>query len=286
MKTMQSCHLLLPSDTGRRLAVSAALLLLLVISLLTIPTARAFAQNSPPDQAMRTAEQLYARGEFALAAQSYQQLVDQGYADPVIFYNMGQAYWQNGDLGRALWSLRSAQSLDPRDPEIAAALAAVRAQLVGAQPAAADANPVTLATRWSAGLFSLDDLAWLALGLWSLFAALMLLFVLRAPFRKTRRVARVASPVVGVLLIVTVLALGSRLRLYNDVVEAVVVAPQVEISNGPGPEFGVQFALPGGAEVELVETRGDWVRIVEMGNGATGWAPREAVATVQPTGKG
>ncbi len=248
---------------------------------------RVFAQSGAAEQSMALAEQLYRQGEYALAAQTYQQLVDQGYADSTLFYNMGQAYIQAGDLGHALWSLRSAQAMDPRDAEIEAALSAVREQLAaGGQAVAAADNPMAQATALSVSWFSLNDLAIVALTLWFIFAALMLIFILRVSSRNLKRVARFAAPVIGVLLIVAMLALGSRTQLYNDAAEAVVVAQQVDMSNGPGPQFGVQFALPAGAEVDIVETRGDWVRIVDSGNGATGWAPADAVATVQPSSKG
>ena len=274
------------SNSFKRVVSTVIAVMFIAAMGVTIAVQPLLAQSSTPEDSMRTAEQLYARGEYELAAQSYQQLVDQGYADSTLYYNMAQAHMQNGELGRALWSLRSAQALDPRDPEVDAALTMVQEQLAGTNAYVPTEDPVERATELSASLFSVDDLAIIALLLWFLFAGLILLFVVRIPNRTLKRFARITTPIVGVLLIVAVLALGGRMRLYNDAAEAIVIASEVEISNGPGPEFGVQFALSEGSEVDIVETRGDWVRIVESVNGATGWAPANAVATVQPTGRG
>ena len=40
---------------------------------------------------LATARQLYEGGQYAQAAQGYQQLADQGFADSALFYNLGNA---------------------------------------------------------------------------------------------------------------------------------------------------------------------------------------------------
>ena len=261
--------------------VIAALLLSLVYA------GPAAAQSPSPHATLVTAEQLYARGEYALAAQGYQQLADQGYADSALFYNMGLAYWMAGDLGRALWSFKSAQAIDPRDAAVEGALQEVRSQIAAANAeAAGEPAPIEQVVAMASRVSTINELAMLGLGLWFLFAALLLVFILKSRSRAVRRMAAIAAPLVGVLLFVVMLAVGSRMYVYHSMKDAVVVASQVEVTNGPGPQYSVQFALPSGAEVEIVETRGNWVRIVEAGNRASGWAPVEAVATVQPSGRG
>lgn len=262
--------------------------LILVVLLWAIVLVRPLhAQSASPQTALATAEQLFARGEHALAAQAYQQLADQGYADSALFYNMGLAYWQSGDLGRALWSFKSAQAIDPRDAEIEAAVQEVRARIAAsAQDQPSDVAPLDQVAELTRRLSTFNELAWLGLGLWFVLSALLLIFVLESRSQVLRRVAAIAAPVVAVLLFVVMLAVGSRMHVYHAMADGVVIAPNVDVTNGPGPQYSVQFALPGGAEVDILETRGNWVRILESGNRAGGWAPIEAVATVQPNGRG
>ena len=152
---------------------------LLVFAPLLVRAATTSPAAAAPE-ALQTAEQLYRQGDYALAAASYRQLVDQGAADSGLFYNMGLAYRQAGELGQALWSLRSAESLDPRDPETRLALDA------GARPTgwqrrrrrrrlpAAESLPGRLAALTNPWLTA-DELAWLALSLWIVVAMLLLL---------------------------------------------------------------------------------------------------------------
>lgn len=245
-------------------------------------------------QAMQTAEQLYQKGQYALAAETYQQLADQGLVDSALYYNLGLSYLRAGDLGHALWSLRLAQQVDPRDESIQTTLADVRTQIAesaaasdltfGAVMDATGNNVVYRMAGLSNNWFTLNELAIIALSLWTFFALLLLVWVLRVQNGFLRRLARVGAPIVGILLVVAVLTLGSRMVQTHGLVEAVVVAEQLELNSGPGLQYGSRMALPAGAEVNVLEERGDWVFVKLDGNGPTGWAPADAVATLRLRG--
>jgi tetratricopeptide (TPR) repeat protein len=127
--------------------------------------------------ATQAAAQLYAQGDYALAAQAYTQLIDQGYGNVELYYNLGLAQYGAGDLTQALANLRQAALLAPRNGQVRAALA----ELAAAAPAAAPAQAsglhgalATLSSRW----FTHNELALLALGLWTLVMSGLLLGML------------------------------------------------------------------------------------------------------------
>jgi len=245
----------------------------------------------PVEQAYRTAAQLYANGDYTEAAQSYQQLIDQGYGDSALYYNLGQAHLQADNPARALWALRMAQELAPRDADISLALEQAHEQLAqteGAaegtaiQSTAAATDPIKLVQEATGRWLSLDELAILALLLWTGFVALMLLALFSDQGSRRRRWARLASLGIGACLIVASLTLGSRLIQPMNLQEAVVVAGPVELSSGPGAEYQGKITLPQGAEVSVTEARGEWVHVEFSESGASGWAPAEAVAVIAP----
>jgi hypothetical protein len=245
-------------------------------------------------QDMQTAEQLYRNGQYALAAETYQQVADQGFADATLYYNLGLSHLRAGDLGRALWGLRLAQQMEPRDESIQETLVEVRAQIaetasasddtLGAIMEATGGSVVYQVANLTTNLFTLNELALMALGLWTLFAMLLLVWVLRVQNQFLRRFAKIAAPVVGLALVVAGLTLGSRLYQYHSLTEAVVVADSVQLNSGPGAEYGSRLVLPSGAEVNVLEERGGWVNVMLDGNGPTGWAPVDAVATLRLPG--
>ena len=62
---------------------------------------------------------LYEAGQFVEAAALYQALADAGAEDGTLYYNLGNACFKAGDLGRAILNYRRAQALLPRDPDVA-----------------------------------------------------------------------------------------------------------------------------------------------------------------------
>ena len=77
---------------------------------------------------MAATNALYEDGRYEQAARSFQQLVDKGYGDPVLYYNLGNAYFKQGDIGRAILNYLRAERLAPRDDDIRTNLDFARSQ--------------------------------------------------------------------------------------------------------------------------------------------------------------
>ena len=77
-------------------------------------TSSAFAGNSPTEMA----DTLYMQGEYAKAAESYQAIADVDGDSPQLLFNLGNAYAQMGDLGKAILNYERASRLDPTNKEI------------------------------------------------------------------------------------------------------------------------------------------------------------------------
>lgn len=241
------------------------------------------ASTATTGDALATASQLYQSGQYALAAQTYQRLVDQGYVDSALYFNLGQAYTQQGEPGRAIVNYRRALELAPRDADIAAALAEVRTQVPSAQtdlPAAAPAGTLTSLGQTSAGWFTLNEIAVLALAAWVLFALLVIAFTSSSKEGRLRRGLGYALAVASVMLALSVVGLGSRMHAYYRQPQAVVVAGPVDVAAGPGEQYAAQFSLPAGSEVTVQETRGSWSRIATPGTGVEGWVAASAIEQV------
>jgi hypothetical protein len=130
------------------------------------------------------------------------------------------------------------------------------------------------------GWFTVDELALAALAAWILFVFLLLLFVSARAGTAWRRGVRSALAVAAVVLVVGVLALGSVLYVESSRSEGVIVATEVDVTSGPGAQYLTEFTLHSGAEVDLVEARGNWVRLALPGAGLEGWVPASTIESV------
>jgi hypothetical protein len=225
-------------------------------------------------QTLRIANELYANGEIDEAIPLYRQLVESGIRNATVYYNLGLAHNAAGQTGPAMQNFLLAESLAPRDVDIQAQLAALRPE-TGPRPPARDL-PQRLA-RSLETVMSQDETAVLALGSWLLFSLLLFgVGALNPGFFRT--VLRALSIIVGVFAIAGILALGAR--VYVSLLEppAVVVLDGVIPSTEPGVVSEGRAALRSGAEVAVIERRGDYVNVLLPGSGNTGWLPFTAVA--------
>lgn len=215
------------------------------------------------------------RDAYRLAAEQFQAIAADGHRNADLEFNTGNAYLLAGDHGRAILHLRRALRLDPGRAEFEANLAAARA-------ARRDEIAVATSTSVASTLFfwhhevPLDGriggatLAWcLAFGL------------LTARLLTGRPRGRGAA----IVLLVGASALGGsaavELLTQGRTTEAVVVADRVEVRAGDGMSYEPRYENPlhSGAEVEVTEERGGWVRI-ELGDGKSGWLPAAAIERI------
>lgn len=226
--------------------------------------------------AIEAANQLYTTAHYAEAAQIYEQQIARGVEDSTLFYNLGNAYFQQGDLGRAVLNYQRAAQLDPRDADIQANLALVRAQtteLFAAEPS----GPLAVLADLT-GWLTLNETAVVVLAFWFLLSFVILARRQTQTDKSNKWLGYVVVVVVALLLI-SGLSLGSRAILEQTQPEGVVIAPTVAVSSGPGLDLATGMSLLSGTEINVVETQGEWVRVKSPGS-TQNWLPMKAVATI------
>jgi hypothetical protein len=241
----------------------------------------ALAVASPPARADDDTKALFASANAALAegragdaVGALEALADRGVVDPVASYDRGLAYATRvrigagmpGDLGRAAQGFEEALDLT-RDAKVAddaaRGLAAVRSEIARRRARAGEpvvVDPARSLGRAVAGLLSED--VWAILALVASFVIGAGLFVRRLASAPRVRVAGglgagIAAPVLLVSVVMALAARSDRLNLH----EAVVVTPGARPTDERGLAVPGGAALPEGARVEVVETRGALARV-------------------------
>ena len=116
--------------------------------------------------------------------------------------------------------------------------------------------------------------------MWALFVALVLIVQGTRKGSLVRETVQVALVVSALLLTVSAVGLGSRLYLENSHTEGVIVAAEVSVTSGPGSQYVSEFTLNNGEEVEIVESRENWVRLTLPDTELQGWVPVSAIEAV------
>jgi len=226
-------------------------------------------------ETMLRANQLYENGRYNEAAQTYQQLVDQDYVDSSLFYNLGNAQYRRGDLGKAILNYERASRIAPRDSDIQANLVYARQQALDQYEIEAN-SPLTQWTQATSSKLTLDEMSIFAL---VSFWVLAVLFILYRHSREGQwqKGLRFAMLLTLLIFALSTFTLGGRIYAESTSPAAIVTVESVDVVSNPGEGGVSQFTLHSGAQVILLETRGQWSHLSLPGDQFQGWVPVETV---------
>jgi tetratricopeptide (TPR) repeat protein len=238
----------------------AAILSLLV--LFTLVTARA----ETPDAAFDAANKLYAEGKYAAAATAFEKLGQEGQSSAALFFNLGNAYFKSGQIGRAIAAYRCAEQIAPRDPDIRANLRFARNQIVG------PTQPPTRSQQW---------LTQLTLNEWTAAAASfgwVWLILLTIPQWKPALKPALRNYALSAGLLTLLFALGTGLAYaeHRPGSLAIVTVGEAAIHNAPLDESPTPFSLHNGAELRVLDQKDDWLQVTTDPT-RIGWLRRNQV---------
>ncbi len=236
------------------------------------------ARDIVPEQAagaFREANELYAEGDYGVAAEVYEAILAGGFHNADVYYNLANARYMAGDIAQAVLGYERALRLDGLHEDAAANLEFVREQLADRQVRVGGAFSAALERFFR----SVDTgrLAMLVSLLYFIAIGCVAAGILRGAFQSWLLRAIV---VVAVLLILTGGLLGYRVHRTAAVREAVVVAADVPVRTGPGDDFVLEFRLHEGTKVRLREARDEGARVSVEGTDLEGWLPERTVEEI------
>jgi hypothetical protein len=253
---------------------------LLLLSL-TVP------QSSPPsvDELAQMAETEFqegirsrehggaSRAHFRRAAVAFEQLTHHGVRNPLLYRNLGNAWFLAGEQSRAILAYRAGLKLTPRNAGLREGLTLTREAVLYPE------NGPFIRPHLE------DRPAWLtAVAPTTLLGSAVTMYALTwVCFARWLMVRRGRVLLVGMATLAISLGLTSWLifeqRGNRDIKTAVVIDRDgVFLRKGNGRAFPTRFdtVLPRGAEATLLYTEEGWVQI-EMPGAGVGWVPRDAV---------
>jgi tetratricopeptide (TPR) repeat protein len=247
-------------------------LLTLVLLLLLVQPA---AGQGDTETIFAEANAAYAGGDYRAAIRLYTDLIQNGVnQDGAVFFNLGNAYYQSGDAGRAMVNYRRAQMFIPRDGDLNQNIGRVRAERVDLE--SDETGLLEGLAGVTTSILTAGELAWLVWSLWLIGFGLMSAAIVRPAWREVLRPVLI---VVGLAAFIGIVLLTGRLAASRLRPPAVVVVKTVPVMSGPGTQYLELFELHAAAEVTVVDTRGEWTRF-HLPDGREGWIPDAAMERV------
>jgi len=240
-----------------RLISSAILVLVCFLSITQAETGPSFVEQ------FFEANQAYKNHQFQQAIDGYLHLIENGPENGQVYYNLGNAYFRLGDLGRAVLSYERARLLIPRDGDLAFNLSHARNQT---QDASIDLQ-----------MSSFSDFIGLGgLNRYETFFGFVLLNVLFFVLLCIRLYKKTEWTYYLSIFLAIIISLGGCALALKWVAwasdnRAVVLSEEVLVQAGPDSRDTVLFKLHAGTLVRVERTENDWT-LLQLSEGKRGWA--------------
>lgn len=207
------------------------------------------------------ANRFYEQGKYSEATAAYEKLIHSGSASTPVYFNSGNTFLKSGQLGRAIAAYRQAEKVSPRDPDVRANLRFARDQ-AGARSH----------QGWQTWIGRLTVNEWtvataIATSIWFLLLAAR---QLQPTWTKSFRGGLLA---LGILSSFLVVCLAYAIHQEFFVKLSVVIVPEAVVRRGPLDESQSAFTLRDGAEITVLDKKGDWLQITDASQ-RTGWLPQ------------
>lgn len=208
------------------------------------------------------ANQAYRQGRFQEAVKRYEHLISSGHENGHFYYNLGNAYFETKQLGKAILNYERARQLIPRDADLDFNLKLALDRIQDAVQKSQ--SPLTTAFFWNESL-DLGELFWVFASFNFLFWVVMLtrLFV-------NSEWTFYFFLILIVFLGISGLSLGVKWYQFVEDRRVVIVQKEVDVLAGPDSHDTVLFKLHDGTIVHHERSEDGW-SLISLPDKKRGW---------------
>ncbi len=213
----------------------------------------------------------YEEGNYLQAINAYESVIKKGVENPTIYYNLGNAYFKNQQLGKALVHYERAFRLSPRNEDI-------RFNLTFARLKATKEKTPGIFKKIFFNIYNLLNINELTLFTSFFYFSLCILIAVYI-FKKKHLLLWLMIPV-GFLIVFSGSWLG--IKIYNEKIttSAIVIVPCGEVRNGPSTDYSIGFTLPEGEKVIVLQQKDSWYAVGIKEKGLKGWINKESIEKI------
>ncbi len=227
----------------------------------------AYASKSPLD-IYRDANLAYQEKEYQKAIELYNEVIKQGQIAPELYFNLGNAWYKNGDVPHSILNYERALKMNPRDEDAIINLKIASLKVIDK----IDPVPQIFYKRWTDTLTTLISTnGWSKLLITTLWISLIFaIFFLFGGSVKARKMGFILS---GCFLFVFLLTFIITAKSHNQShvqEKAIVMSASVYVKSSPDSKGNDLFIIHEGTKVEVLDELKDWKKI-KLLNGNIGW---------------
>jgi hypothetical protein len=244
-----------------------------ILLMIAIPGAEVHGQGNNFEETFFKANNAYKEGRYEDAVKDYNDLIKAGYGSGHIYYNLGNAFFRQDQLGKAILNYERAKILIPRDADLSFNLNYARDQVQ--DEVTEEQGFMKSAFFWTESL-TMKELFW---G----FVVLNLLFWSTLFIRLFTRQEWTYYITIVLLIFWFIGGVSFGLKFYWHKTDnrAVILNKQVNILAGPDSKDTILFKLHEGTIVHQERSEGGW-SLISLPDNKRGWVKAGSLELISP----
>jgi tetratricopeptide (TPR) repeat protein len=229
------------------------------------------------NEVFQKANDAYNQKNYTEAIALYEELASQGYKEATIYYNLGNAYFKNDKLSKALLWYERALRLDPANEDIKHNLAFANQQTIDN----IDVQPETFIKVWFRfvrDLFSVKIWSILSIVFVAICCVCIVLMVVLS-FPRWRMILFVKALIVFVFAVFSIIFANLQRNNINREDEAIIMDKILTVKSTPDVSGTNLFTVHEGIKVQITDKAGNWIEI-RFPDGNKGWINKDAVEVI------
>lgn len=226
---------------------------------------------------LEKAEKAYDSKKYKEAIESYEKLVNDGYKSYQLYFNLGNSYYRNNELGKAIYYYELARKVEPDDEDVRINLGIAAAKTIDKIDSKENFFIAAVKTNLLSS-FTTNAWAWLSISALAIACILFFIFV-NSSILIIKRISFLFSSVLLIGFLVTYFLGYSALKSKVENKFAIITSKEVKIMNEPTATANSKFTLHEGTKIRVVENNGSWL-LIKLDNGNEGWLKTSDVGII------
>jgi len=219
----------------------------------------------------------YKKGNFKKAISIYESILSNNVESAGIYYNLGNAYFKNNDIGMAILYYEKAKKLNAEDEDLVTNLKIANQRIEDK----IDPAPELFLKQWKKSIFDLMNEKQWSVFLIALFAfALFLISLYLISSNKKLKQLGFFGGALFLILSVCIYFIASK--KHDEAInsnEAIIVTPSSNVNSSPSEKGTKLFILHEGTKVKIMEENDNYTEI-KIANDNVGWIKSAALRKI------
>ena len=219
------------------------------------------------------ANENYQKGNYEKAENFYLNIIENGFINSRVYYNIGNTYFRLGMTGKAIQYYRSAQMITPRNEALEANLRFTREERK-------DLLKEDSFTKFLKEFFFWYENTTIKEQIYTFLIFNFIFWILLSLRIFHKNSAITGAIVLSLLISLTALLSGTiRIGSLETSRSAVIIKSEISVRSGFDPQSTILFQLHDGAEIVIKKIKDSWF-LIETPSGKKGWVKSEDIGVI------